>query len=61
MLLSMRMISLAFDYGRGAIINLPNIAEFMGYSFHVGTVLFGPWVSYEHYYRSVLLERLPMV
>ena len=61
MVLSMKIISLAFDFGSGAIIDLPNIFEFMGYSFHVGTVIFGPWVSYHDYSRSLLIENLPLV
>lgn len=58
MVLSMKIISLAFDFGSGAIIDLPNVFEFMGYCFHVGTVIFGPWVSYGDYSRS--LEQLPL-
>ena len=61
MVLSMKLISLAFDFGSGAIIDLPNIFEFMGYSFHVGTVIFGPWVSYHEYSKSLLIEKLPLV
>ena len=61
MVLSMKIISLAFDFGSGAIIDLPNIFEFMGYCFHVGTVIFGPWVSYHDYSRSLLVENLPLV
>lgn len=61
MILSMKIISLAFDYGKGSIIDLPNIFEFTGYCFHVGTVIFGPWVSYEDYYKSLLVEKLPLV
>ncbi|XP_076469446.1 protein-serine O-palmitoleoyltransferase porcupine-like [Babylonia areolata] len=60
MVLSMKIISLAFDYGSGAIMDLPNIFEFMGYCFHVGTVVFGPWVPYDDYYRSLVTERLPL-
>ncbi|KAL8580153.1 hypothetical protein ACOMHN_043038 [Nucella lapillus] len=60
MVLSMKIISLAFDYGSGAILDLPNIFEFMGYCFHVGTVVFGPWVSYEEYCRSLTTEKLPL-
>ncbi|XP_070193072.1 protein-serine O-palmitoleoyltransferase porcupine-like isoform X2 [Littorina saxatilis] len=60
MVLSMKIISLAFDFGSGAIIDLPNIFDFMGYSFHVGTVIFGPWVSYEDYHKSLMAEKLPL-
>ncbi|KAK7503550.1 hypothetical protein BaRGS_00005089 [Batillaria attramentaria] len=60
MVLSMKIISLAFDFGSGAIIDLPNIFEFTGYCFHVGTVIFGPWVSYEDYHKAVMAERLPL-
>jgi porcupine-like protein len=61
MVLSMKMISLAFDFGAGVIIDLPSIMQFMGYCCHVGTVVFGPWVSYEDYSRSLLTEKLPLV
>lgn len=61
MILSMKIISVAFDYGSGAIIDLPNMAEYVGYCFHVGTVIFGPWISYQDYFRGLLTDILPLV
>ncbi|PVD24900.1 hypothetical protein C0Q70_15393 [Pomacea canaliculata] len=60
MILSMKIISVAFDYGSGAIIDLPNMAEYVGYCFHVGTVIFGPWISYQDYFRGLLTDILPL-
>lgn len=60
MVLSMKIISLAFDFGAGSIIDLPSFMQFMGYCCHVGTVIFGPWVSYDDYSKSLLIEKLPL-
>lgn len=60
MVMSMKIISLAFDFGSGAIIDMPSVFEYVGYCFHVGTAVFGPWVSYQEYYRSVMVEHLPL-
>lgn len=51
MLLSMKLISLAFDTGSVEKVMPPPIATF-GYLFHPGTVIFGPWVSYSTYITS---------
>lgn len=53
MVLAMKLISFAFDLDSGAIHNLPNIFEYFGYAFHVGTVVFGPWISYQDYVFSI--------
>lgn len=45
----MKAISLAFDLDRGAVGNLPSPAEFLGYILFVGTVIFGPWISFSTY------------
>lgn len=45
----MKAISLAFDLDRGAVGNLPSPAEFLGYVLFVGTVVFGPWISFSTY------------
>ncbi|CAL1542738.1 unnamed protein product, partial [Lymnaea stagnalis] len=47
----MKIISLGVDVGKGAVPKLPNIFEYSGYCFNVGTVIFGPWVSYNQYIR----------
>ncbi|KAG8197226.1 hypothetical protein JTE90_011380 [Oedothorax gibbosus] len=51
MLLAMKLISLAFDYGY-LDKNIPSIIPCCGYLFHVGTVIFGPWTSYSSYMSS---------
>ena len=49
MVLSMKVISLAFDMDHGSVTDLPRLWEFCGYVFHVGSVIFGPWVNYQEY------------
>ncbi|XP_007231920.3 porcupine O-acyltransferase like isoform X1 [Astyanax mexicanus] len=49
MVVAMKAISLAFDLDRGAVSSFPSVLEFMGYICHVGTVIFGPWISFSHY------------
>lgn len=51
MLLAMKLISLAFDYGY-LDKNIPSTISCCGYLFHVGTVIFGPWTSYASYVSS---------
>jgi len=55
MVLAMKLISLAFDLDSGAVRDVPNIFHYGGYLFHVGSVLFGPWISY-HDYLSALTQ-----
>ena len=45
----MKVISLGFDLDTGTVINLPKPWEFAGYTFQVGSVVFGPWISYNEY------------
>jgi len=52
----MKAISLAFDLDRGAVATLPSPAEFLGYVLFVGTVVFGPWISF-HGYRNAIESR----
>ncbi|XP_035829159.1 protein-serine O-palmitoleoyltransferase porcupine-like [Aplysia californica] len=59
-LLSMKIISLGYDVGKGTVADLPNIFEYMGYCFNVGTVIFGPWITYEQYYKLLDAEANPM-
>ncbi|XP_049437679.1 protein-serine O-palmitoleoyltransferase porcupine-like isoform X4 [Epinephelus fuscoguttatus] len=49
MVVAMKVISLAFDLDRGTVGSLPSPAEFLGYVHFVGTVVFGPWISFSSY------------
>uniref|UniRef100_A0A4W6CUZ8 Porcupine O-acyltransferase like n=1 Tax=Lates calcarifer TaxID=8187 RepID=A0A4W6CUZ8_LATCA len=49
MVVAMKAISLAFDLDRGAVGSLPSPAEFLGYVLFVGSVIFGPWISFSSY------------
>ncbi|KAM4562979.1 protein-serine O-palmitoleoyltransferase porcupine-like isoform 2-T2 [Odontesthes bonariensis] len=53
MVVAMKVISLAFDLDRRAVANLPSPAEFLGYVLFVGTVVFGPWISFSTYKNAV--------
>ncbi|XP_076338388.1 protein-serine O-palmitoleoyltransferase por isoform X2 [Tachypleus tridentatus] len=57
MIVTMKIISLAFDIDSG-LVSLPNPLECLGYFLCVGTVIFGPWISFTGYmdlqYRSML-------
>ena len=49
MILAMKLISLAFDLDSGAIRDMPGVWDYAGYSLHVGSVIFGPWISFQEY------------
>ena len=49
MVLAMKIISLGFDVSSGTITELPGVIAYTGYVFQVGTVIFGPWISYQDY------------
>ena len=49
MVVAMKAISLAFDLDRGVVKSVPSPIEFMGYIYFVGTVIFGPWISFNSY------------
>ncbi|CAM9288301.1 unnamed protein product [Lampetra planeri] len=51
MVVAMKAISLAFDLDRGVVASVPSPVEFMGYIYFVGTVIFGPWISFNSYKR----------
>ncbi|AWP09185.1 putative protein-cysteine N-palmitoyltransferase porcupine-like [Scophthalmus maximus] len=53
MVVAMKVISLAFDLDRGAVSSLPSPAEFLGYLLFIGTVVFGPWISFSSYRSAV--------
>lgn len=49
----MKAISLAFDLDRGVVASVPSPIEFMGYIYFVGTVIFGPWISFNSYKEAL--------
>ncbi|XP_056128805.1 protein-serine O-palmitoleoyltransferase porcupine-like [Lampris incognitus] len=53
MVVAMKTISLAFDLDRGVVPTLPSPAEFLGYTFFVGTAVFGPWISFCSYKDAI--------
>lgn len=53
MVVAMKVISLAFELDRRKDNNLPGPAEFLGYVFFVGTVVFGPWISLSSYKNAL--------
>ncbi|KAM3618798.1 uncharacterized protein V6R79_025076 [Siganus canaliculatus] len=58
MVVAMKAISLAFDLERGAVGALPSPAEFLGYALFVGTVVFGPWISFSSYKNATESSKL---
>ncbi|KAM9785938.1 protein-serine O-palmitoleoyltransferase porcupine-like [Neosynchiropus ocellatus] len=53
MVVAMKAISLAFDMDRGVVTSVPSPIEFMGYIYFVGTVIFGPWISFSSYKEAL--------
>ncbi|KAJ8259413.1 hypothetical protein GJAV_G00168990 [Gymnothorax javanicus] len=53
MVVAMKAISLAFDLDRGLVPAVPSPVEFMGYIYFVGTVIFGPWISFTSYREAI--------
>lgn len=53
MVVAMKAISLAFDLDKGTVEKVPSPVEFMGYIYFVGTVIFGPWISFSSYREAV--------
>lgn len=53
MILSMKLISLSFDLESQSPKQPPPILHYLGYTLQVGTVIFGPWISYADYLASV--------
>ncbi|GCC45217.1 hypothetical protein chiPu_0029543, partial [Chiloscyllium punctatum] len=58
MIVAMKAISLGFDLDRGTVSVMPSPVAFMGYIYFVGTVIFGPWISFGSYQQAV--EGRPM-
>lgn len=57
----MKAISLAFDLDRGVVASVPSPIEFMGYIYFVGTVIFGPWISFNSYKEALEGRKLVSV
>lgn len=53
MVVAMKAISLAFDLDRGTVSCFPTMLDFLGYICFVGTVIFGPWISFSSYRDAV--------
>lgn len=53
MVVAMKAISLAFDLDRGTVSSFPTMPDFLGYICFVGTVIFGPWISFSSYRDAV--------
>ncbi|XP_056278986.1 protein-serine O-palmitoleoyltransferase porcupine-like isoform X1 [Pseudoliparis swirei] len=53
MVVAMKAISLAFDLDSGVVTSVPSPIEFMGYIYFVGTVIFGPWISFNSYKEAL--------
>ncbi|KAM4695686.1 protein-serine O-palmitoleoyltransferase porcupine isoform 2-T3 [Rhinophrynus dorsalis] len=53
MIVAMKAVSLGFDVDRGVVRSIPSPVEFMGYVYFVGTVIFGPWISFTSYMQAV--------
>lgn len=61
MVVAMKAISLAFDLDRGVVTSVPSPIEFMGYIYFVGTVIFGPWISFNSYKEALEGRKLVCV
>ncbi|KAG8002490.1 WD repeat-containing protein 13 [Nibea albiflora] len=61
MVVAMKAISLAFDLDRGVVTSVPSPIEFMGYIYFVGTVIFGPWISFNSYKEALEGRKLVRV
>ncbi|KAK7145905.1 hypothetical protein R3I93_013590 [Phoxinus phoxinus] len=58
MVVAMKAVSLAFDLDKGIVEKVPSPVEFMGYIYFVGTVIFGPWISFNSYMDAVESRKL---
>ncbi|RXN34511.1 serine O-palmitoleoyltransferase porcupine-like protein [Labeo rohita] len=58
MVVAMKAVSLAFDLDKGIVEKFPSPVEFMGYIYFVGTVIFGPWISFSSYMDAVESRKL---
>ncbi|KAJ0064357.1 hypothetical protein NL108_006356, partial [Boleophthalmus pectinirostris] len=60
MVVAMKAISLAFDLDRGVVSSVPSPIEFMGYIYFVGTIVFGPWISFNSYKETLEGRKLSL-
>lgn len=60
-ILSMKIIGVGFDHSNGNVEKLPDVTQFLGYCLNVGSVIFGPWVSYQDYLQAVKLDYKALV
>ncbi|XP_029993720.1 protein-serine O-palmitoleoyltransferase porcupine [Sphaeramia orbicularis] len=60
MVVAMKAISLAFDLDRGVVSSVPSPMEFMGYIYFVGTIIFGPWISFNSYKEALEGRKLSL-
>ncbi len=58
MVVAMKAVSLAFDLDKGIVEKFPSPVEFMGYIYFVGTVIFGPWISFSSYMDAIETRKL---
>uniref|UniRef100_V9KUC5 Protein-serine O-palmitoleoyltransferase porcupine n=1 Tax=Callorhinchus milii TaxID=7868 RepID=V9KUC5_CALMI len=58
MIVAMKAISLGFDMDQGSVTTIPSPVQFMGYIYFVGTVIFGPWISFNSYLQAVESQRM---
>lgn len=58
MIVAMKAVSLGFDVDRGIVRCIPSPVEFMGYVYFVGTVIFGPWISFTSYQQALNGQKL---
>lgn len=49
MILSMKIISIAFDIEQGTIKQIPDIVEYCGYVLCPSSIIFGPFMMYKDY------------
>lgn len=60
MILSMKIISLAFDVEQGTVNPTPNIVEYCGYVFCPSSIIFGPFMMYRDYCQILKSHSLSM-
>ncbi|XP_072345100.1 protein-serine O-palmitoleoyltransferase porcupine-like [Scyliorhinus torazame] len=58
MIVAMKAISLGFDLDQATVPAMPSPVEFMGYIYFVGTVIFGPWISFGSYLQAMESKRM---
>nr|XP_014350158.1 PREDICTED: protein-serine O-palmitoleoyltransferase porcupine [Latimeria chalumnae] len=60
MIVAMKAISLGFDLDRGDVAVVPSPVQFMGYIYFVGTVIFGPWISFNSYLQALETRKMSL-